>query len=136
MEDKIIKKYIKQFVLVQITNINYTARTIEFEYDESKTAFCLGTVIDNIHIALGSNKIYPIFTYSENTELNKYYILKVLDYGTPIPLDDKFLLLEDSDKELRRKYQITRDWYYNEIVENEKKNIKSFEKERAKLLEK
>lgn len=136
MEDKIIKKYIKQFILVQITKINYTAKTIEFEYDEAKTALCLGTVIDNIHISLGSNKIYPIFTYSENTELNKYYILKVLDYGTPIPLDDKFLLLEDSDKELRRKYQITRDWYYNEIIKNEKQNIKSFEKERAKLLEK
>ena len=136
MEDKIIKKYVKQFILVQITKINYTAKTIEFEYDESKTAFCLGTVIDNVHISLGSNKIYPIFTYSENTELNKYYILKVLDYGTPIPIDDKFLRLEDSAQELRRKYQITSDWYYNEIVKNEKQNIKSFEKERVKLLEK
>ena len=46
------------------------------------------------------------------------------------------MILEDSVEELRRKYQITKDWYYDELLSNEKQNIKSFEKERAKTLEK
>lgn len=133
-KDEILKRYIKVFLLIQVKNINYTPKTIEFEFDDLKTGFCFGTVIDGIPIALVSNKIYPEFNYSPQTELNTYYLLSVLDYGTPIPLTDKSMVLEDDPEELRKKYKVTVDWYYNELLKNEKQNIKSFEKEKAKLL--
>lgn len=60
METKnIIEKRIKILELEQIKEIISAIGTI-YIFDEKKTAFCFGTIIDSLVIGIGSNKIYPI----------------------------------------------------------------------------
>jgi len=135
IKDEIIEKYIKVFVLVQVKKINQYGRQTEFKFNYNKTAFCLGTIVNGTPIVLVSNKIYPVFKNSLKTKLNTYYLLDILDYGTMIPVKDKLIVLEDDSEKLKEEYLKTVEWYH-ELIKNEEQNIKSFEKEKAKILEK
>lgn len=127
----LIEKKVKVFYLVQVKQIIRTPGKRLFEFDESKAAMCLGTIIDGLGLALAQNKIYPIFNYSNETELNTYYVFKIYDYGEKIRSKNGYICFEEDPEVLNQQYQQTVEWYYNEILKNEENNIKSFEKEKA-----
>lgn len=135
MEDKIIEKYIKMFELIKIKEINHVGNKAYFTFHD-KSQICLGTIIDGMPILLDSNTIIPYFTQSADTKLDTYYVFETYDYGTNIPIVDGTITLLEKPEILRKKYREVVDWYQSEVVEKEKKNIKSFEKEVAKLSEK
>ena len=130
-ENKFIETKVKVFYLVQIKEIIRSEVERCFVFDESKTAVCFGMIIDDIAIALAQNIIYPIFNYSDETELNTYYLYKCYDYGDKIPKEDGFITLEEDPKILKKWYQKTIDWYYDEVLKREKNNIINFEKAKA-----
>ena len=125
----LIEKKVKVFYLIQIKEIIENKNQRLFVFDESKAALCLGIIIDDLAIALEQKKIYPIFNYSSETEINKYYLYETYDFGTKIPTQMGSILIKEEPIELQRKYDITLEWYYNEIVQN--KNIINFEKEKV-----
>jgi len=123
------------FELIKIKEINHVGNKVYFTFYD-KSQICLGTIIDGMPILLGSNTIIPYFTQSADTKLDTYYVFETYDYGTNIPIVDGTITLLEKPEILRKKYQKVVDWYQSEVVEKEKKNIKSFEKESAKLSEK
>lgn len=125
----LIEKKVKVFHLVQVKEIIQNRDQRLFVFDESKAALCLGIVIDDLPIALAQNKIYSVFNYSGETELNKYYLYETYDLDTKIPTETGSVLIEIEPDELQSKYDKTLEWYYNEFRKN--KNIINFEKEKV-----
>lgn len=134
IENNILTKFVKTFMLVQFNEAIKENNKLNFIIDEEKTAFCLGIVIDGFAIALGANKMYPTFEYSEDTELNTYYVLNTFEYGEKIPTENGYIIFEDDPSELEKKYLKTIKWYYNEVIECEKRNVINFEKGKVLLL--
>ena len=127
----LIEKKVKLFYLVQVKQIIRDSKTRLFVVDESKDAVCFGTIIDNLAISLSPNKIYPIFNYSDDTKLNTYYVLNIYDYGEKFFNKNGYICFEEDPKVLKKYYQETINWYYNELLRNEENNIKNFEKEKV-----
>lgn len=123
----ILKNKIKVFRLVKFKERFYQGRNEYLEIDEKEIALCFGIIIDDYAISIGNNIIYPIYDSSPNTELHKFYVYDIHNYGEPIEFDDKFILYEEDDNKLFEAYNKTIDWY-NKTKENEKGNIVYFQK--------
>jgi len=126
-----IKNKVKIFHIMKVKNIIHIDGKILFQFDESDIIVCLGTIIDNLAISLSPNRIYPIFNHSNKTELNTYYLVNTYDYDVKLLIKDGFIRIKEEPKILKQQYDETIDWYYNEILENEKKNIIYFDKQKA-----
>lgn len=129
--NEFIEKKVKLFLLVQVKKIIRDRNYRLFEFDESKKAFCLGIIIDDLAVALAQRKIYPIFNYSNETELNTYYLYETYDYGAKIPTEDGyFIQFLEEPEQLKKQYQDTIEWYQQEVDGD--KNIINFQKAKAK----
>lgn len=123
----ILQNKIKVFRLIKFKDKIYQGRNGYLEIDEKSVAMCFGIIIDDYAISIGNNIIYPIYDSSYDTELDRFYVYDIHNYGEPVQFDDKYVLLKEDNDKLYEAYNKTIDWY-NRTKENEKENIVYFQK--------
>ena len=113
--NNIIHLKVKILHLRKYTDIIQEGKYSYLKYDDSKdNAVCLGIIIDGFVISLIKCNIYPIYEASPNTELNKYYVVGIYDYGEPIKIGEKYIQLIEEDTEKLQKWYIEAvNWYEN-----------------------
>ena len=123
----ILQNKIKVFRLVKFKDRIYQGRNEYLEIDEKSIAMCLGIIIDDYAVSIGNNIIYPIYDSSYDTELDRFYVYDIHNYGEPVQFDDKYVLITEDNDKLVEAYNKTIEWY-NRTKENEKENIVYFQK--------